>query len=188
VVKAGKLYRLELASSDVVHAFYIPELGIKYDAVPGFVYVIVDTPGTYHILCGVLRLRPLPDARQSGGAMIREKLGYLTTTESHKIGILYIVLAVINLMLAGVMAFIIRLTIATTPPATNVGSVGLITGDVYCWVMSLHGLATLLLFAMQAVTGLANVAVPKLIGAPDLYWPRINALSFWLQILDTVLM
>jgi heme/copper-type cytochrome/quinol oxidase subunit 1 len=64
--------------------------------------------------------------------MIREKiLDYLTTTEAHKIGILYIVLAVINLILAGVMAFIIRLTIATAPPATNVGSAGLITGDVY---------------------------------------------------------
>jgi hypothetical protein len=67
--------------------------------------------------------------------MIREKLGYLTTTESRKMGILYIVLAVI---------------------------------DLYCWVMSLPGLATLLLFAMQAVTVLVNVAVPKLIGAPDL--------------------
>ncbi len=54
VVKAGKLYRLELTSSDVIHAFYIPELGIKYDAVPGFVYVMwlkVDTPGVYSIYC-----------------------------------------------------------------------------------------------------------------------------------------
>ena len=60
--------------------------------------------------------------------MIREKiLDYLNTTEAHKVGILYIVLAVINLILAGLMAFIIRLTIATTPPATNVASVVLIT-------------------------------------------------------------
>jgi hypothetical protein len=60
--------------------------------------------------------------------MIREKiLDYLTTTEAHKVGILYIVLAVINLILAGLMAFIIRLTIATTPPATNAASAGLIT-------------------------------------------------------------
>ncbi len=97
-------------------------------------------------------------------------------------------LAVVNLILAGVMAFIIRLTIATTPPATNVASAGLITGGVYYWVVSLHGLAMLLLFAMQAVAGLANVAVPRLIGASDLYWPRINALSFWLQIAASVLM
>jgi heme/copper-type cytochrome/quinol oxidase subunit 1 len=101
---------------------------------------------------------------------------------------LYIVLVIINLILAGVMAFIIRLTIATTPPATNVAGVGLITGDVYYWVVSLHGFAMPVLFAMQAVTGLANVAVPKLIGVSDLYWPRINALSFWLQVSASVLM
>jgi len=54
VVKAGELYKLELTSRDVLHAFYIPELGIKYDTVPGFVYVIwlkVNTPGTYNIYC-----------------------------------------------------------------------------------------------------------------------------------------
>ncbi len=120
--------------------------------------------------------------------MIREKiLDCLTTTEAHKVGMLYIVLAVINLVLAGIMAFIIWLTIATTPPAINVASVGLITGDVYYWVVSLHGLAILLLFAMQDVTGFASVAVPKLIGASDLYWLRINALSFWLQIPVTVM-
>jgi cytochrome aa3-600 menaquinol oxidase subunit 2 len=54
VVKAGELYRLELTSRDVIHAFYIPELGIKYDAVLGFVCVMwlkVDTPGVYNIFC-----------------------------------------------------------------------------------------------------------------------------------------
>jgi cytochrome aa3-600 menaquinol oxidase subunit 2 len=52
VVKAGKLYRLELTSRDFIHSFYIPELGIKHDAVPDFVYVRrlkVDTPGVYNI-------------------------------------------------------------------------------------------------------------------------------------------
>jgi cytochrome aa3-600 menaquinol oxidase subunit 2 len=54
VVKAGELYRLELTSRDIIRSFYIPELGIKYDAVPGFVYVRrlkVDTLGVYNIYC-----------------------------------------------------------------------------------------------------------------------------------------
>jgi cytochrome aa3-600 menaquinol oxidase subunit 2 len=54
VVKAGELYKLELTSRDVLHSFYIPELGIKYDTVPGFIYVIwlkVNTPGVYNIYC-----------------------------------------------------------------------------------------------------------------------------------------
>lgn len=113
---------------------------------------------------------------------------YFTTTSAHEIGLMYIALSIINLILAGLAAFLIRLTIAITPPATNVESTGIMTGDLYYWLVSLHGLVMLLLFAMQAVVGLANVAVPKLIGAPDLYWPRINALSFWLQVPATALM
>jgi len=53
-IKAGQLYRLSLTSADVFHSFYIPELGIKYAAVPGFTYIIwlkVDRPGVYHIYC-----------------------------------------------------------------------------------------------------------------------------------------
>lgn len=53
-IRAGKLYRLEVTAADVVHSFYIRELGIKYDAVPGFTYVIwlkVDRPGVYNVLC-----------------------------------------------------------------------------------------------------------------------------------------
>jgi cytochrome aa3-600 menaquinol oxidase subunit 2 len=48
VVRAGEPYRLE-TSRDVIHSFYIPELGIKYDTVPGFIYVTwlkVDTPSS----------------------------------------------------------------------------------------------------------------------------------------------
>ncbi len=54
IIERGKLYRLELTSIDVVHAFYIKELGIKYDTVPGFTYVLwlkVDKPGTYNVYC-----------------------------------------------------------------------------------------------------------------------------------------
>lgn len=53
-IKAGRLYRFEVTSVDVIHSFYIRELGYKYDAIPGQWYVMwvkIDRPGTYHILC-----------------------------------------------------------------------------------------------------------------------------------------
>ncbi len=53
-LKAGRLYKLELTSIDVIHSFYIPQLGVKYDTVPGFTYVLwlkVDEPGVYNIYC-----------------------------------------------------------------------------------------------------------------------------------------
>ncbi|AFA39797.1 Heme/copper-type cytochrome/quinol oxidase, subunit 1 SoxM-type [Pyrobaculum oguniense TE7] len=111
-------------------------------------------------------------------------LDYLTTTDAHKIGLMYLILSIINFVLAGVAAMYMRYTIAATPPATAVSDP--FNDQLYTWFMSLHGLAMLLLFATQALVGLANVLVPKLIGAPDLYWPRINALSFWMQIPFTV--
>lgn len=53
-VRAGRLYLLNVTADDVVHSFYIRELGIKYDAVPGFAYHIwlkVERPGVYNVLC-----------------------------------------------------------------------------------------------------------------------------------------
>lgn len=50
----GKLYRFEITSMDVVHSFYIVQLGIKYDAVPGFWYTLwvqINQPGTYYVWC-----------------------------------------------------------------------------------------------------------------------------------------
>ncbi|MGC9119482.1 MAG: cytochrome c oxidase subunit I [Thermoproteus sp.] len=111
-------------------------------------------------------------------------LDYLTTTSAHKIGLMYLALSVVNFIMVGLMALFIRTVIAATPPATPTS---LVSPNDYYWFVSLHGLAMLLLFAMQAVVGMANIAVPKLIGAPDLYWPRINALSFWLQVPSSVL-
>ena len=57
VLEAGKLYRFDITSVDVIHSLYIPELGLKMDAVPGrvnYLWVKVTEPGTYTILCAEL--------------------------------------------------------------------------------------------------------------------------------------
>lgn len=56
-LEAGKAYRLEITSTDVVHSFFVPQLGVKMDAIPGYVNVIllkVDRPGVYYIYCAEL--------------------------------------------------------------------------------------------------------------------------------------
>lgn len=57
VVPAGKKIRLILTAEDVIHAWWVPELGVKQDAVPGFIrdaWFTVDTPGTYRGQCAEL--------------------------------------------------------------------------------------------------------------------------------------
>ena len=57
VVPVGKKVRVLLTASDVIHAFWVPEFGIKQDAIPGFIKEVwfkVDEPGTYRGQCAEL--------------------------------------------------------------------------------------------------------------------------------------
>ncbi|MCH1771081.1 MULTISPECIES: cytochrome c oxidase subunit II [Metallosphaera] len=54
VIQAGKPYVFQLTSADVIHAFYIVQLGMKMQAIPGYtydLYVLVNQPGVYNIWC-----------------------------------------------------------------------------------------------------------------------------------------
>jgi cytochrome aa3-600 menaquinol oxidase subunit 2 len=56
-LERGKLYRFDITSRDVAHSLFIPELGLKMDAIPGYVntlWVKVEKSGKYHILCAEL--------------------------------------------------------------------------------------------------------------------------------------
>jgi len=53
-IKSGQVYKLEVTSTDVIHSFFVYELGIKIDAVPGRInhyWIQADRPGEYRISC-----------------------------------------------------------------------------------------------------------------------------------------
>jgi len=102
----------------------------------------------------------------------------LSSTHHTDIGILYLWLAFINFILAGISAFTMRLQLAQIP---------VVNEQVYYSLVTLHGLAMILFFIVPAFTGLANYILPKMIGAPDLYWPKINALAFWMNVPATAI-
>ena len=57
VVPVGKKVKLSITASDVIHAWWVPDLGMKKDAVPGFInemWFNIDTPGTYRGQCAEL--------------------------------------------------------------------------------------------------------------------------------------
>lgn len=54
IIEAGKLYKLEMQSRDVIHSLFIPELGYKFDVFPNYsttMWIKIDKPGTYNIYC-----------------------------------------------------------------------------------------------------------------------------------------
>jgi cytochrome c oxidase subunit 1 len=99
--------------------------------------------------------------------------GWLTTTDHKRIGILYITSAFGFFLLGGVMAMGMRTELAAP-------GLQLVTEQGYDQLFTMHGTIMLLLFGTPMAVGLANVIVPLQIGAPEVAFPRLNALSFWL--------
>ncbi|GAC1537330.1 MAG: cytochrome c oxidase subunit I [Candidatus Velthaea sp.] len=100
-------------------------------------------------------------------------LGWLTTTDHKRIGILYLVASFGYFGIAGLLSIAIRTQLAR-PNNTFV------TAHQYSQLFTLHGTAMIFLFVAPFAFGLANFLVPLQIGAADMAFPRLNATSFWM--------
>jgi cytochrome c oxidase subunit 1/cytochrome c oxidase subunit I+III len=95
------------------------------------------------------------------------------TTDHKRIGIMYLVLTFVFFLLGGVEALMMRLQL-------GVPSNTLLTGEHYNELLTMHGTTMIFLFLVPAWAGFANYFVPLMIGARDMAFPRLNALSAWL--------
>src|SRR5215208_4622118 len=121
-------------------------------------------------LQGLKARRPFPARMGPKGALIYK----LATTTDHKlIGIMYMVACFIFFFIGGLMALFIR-TELTLP------GLQFLSNEQYAQLFTMHGTAMLLFYATPIVFGFANLVLPLQIGAPDVAFPRLNALSFWL--------
>jgi cytochrome c oxidase subunit I len=100
-------------------------------------------------------------------------VGWLTTTDHKKIGIMYTISALVFFLLGGLQALLIRTQLALPDNA-------LVDHATYNDWFTIHGTTMIFLFAMPILVGLSNYVVPLQIGASDMAFPRINALSFWM--------
>ncbi|MBT2391972.1 cytochrome c oxidase subunit I [Streptomyces sp. ISL-1] len=100
---------------------------------------------------------------------------WLTTTDHKVIGNLYMVTAFGFFLLAGLMAMVIRAELAR--PGLQI-----VSSDQYNQMFTIHGTIMMLLFATPMFAGFANAVMPLQIGAPDVAFPRLNALSYWLYL------
>jgi cytochrome c oxidase subunit I len=118
--------------------------------------------------------KPLPQV--SAHEARREGTGWtswITTTDHKRIGIMYLVLTFAFFILGGVEALMMRLQLST---ADNT----LLTPQTYNELFTMHGSTMVFLFIVPFWAGLANYFVPLMIGARDMAFPKLNALSFWL--------
>jgi cytochrome c oxidase subunit 1 len=97
----------------------------------------------------------------------------LRTTDAKQIGILYTTTAFAFFLIGGVMALLIRAELAQP-------EMQFLSPEQYNQLFTMHGTIMLLLFATPVLFGFANMITPIQIGAPDVAFPRLNALAYWL--------
>jgi cytochrome c oxidase subunit I len=102
-------------------------------------------------------------------------LSWLTTTDHKKIGLMYLYATFLFFILGGVEALLMRLQLAV-PDNT------LVEPRVYNGLVTMHGTTMVFLFVVPVLAGFGNYFIPLMIGARDMAFPRLNALSFWFLI------
>ncbi|MFZ5750438.1 MAG: cbb3-type cytochrome c oxidase subunit I [Pseudomonadota bacterium] len=100
--------------------------------------------------------------------------GWLTSLDHKRIGVMYVVLALVMLVRAVIEAALMRFQQADGPGG------GFLTADHYSQLFSTHGTIMIFFMAMPFLTGLINIVVPLQIGARDVSFPLLNAISLGL--------
>lgn len=105
---------------------------------------------------------------------------WLTTVDHKKIGIMYVIASLLMLFRGGVDALLMRTQLAMP-------NMEFLSPEHYNAIFTTHGVIMILFMAMPLMFGLFNLVVPLQIGARDVAFPFLNALSFWLFFMGAML-
>ncbi|GGZ15532.1 MULTISPECIES: cytochrome o ubiquinol oxidase subunit I [Shewanella] len=151
---------------------------LSLDAVPYHEPIIMVTLAA--IAVGGLALLAILTKYKAWGMLWNN---WITSVDHKRLGIMYIVVAMIMLVRGFADAIMMRTQLAL---ATN-GATGYLPPEHYDQIFSAHGVIMIIFMAMPFMIGLMNIVVPLQIGARDVAFPFLNNLSFWLTASGAVL-
>jgi cytochrome c oxidase subunit 1 len=106
---------------------------------------------------------------------------WVTTVDHKKVGIMYVLMAVVFLVIAGCEAVLIRLQLFR-PRSEVLGP------DTFNGLFTMHGTTMVFFVGMPILIGIGNYLVPLMIGARDMAFPRLNAFGFWITLFAGILL
>jgi cytochrome c oxidase subunit I len=110
----------------------------------------------------------------SGQPWVQTLHEWVTTVDHKRLGILYILLALLFLVIGGIEATVMRIQLMW--PHND-----FVSPQVFNRMFTMHGTTMIFFVAMPILFGFANYLTPLMIGARDMAFPRLNAFSFWLS-------
>ncbi|REE99506.1 cytochrome c oxidase subunit I [Thermomonospora umbrina] len=120
---------------------------------------------------------PLAAARTSKGRLIAS---WASSTDHKVIGYLYLITSFVMFLIGGVLALLMRAELYK--PGLQV-----VSNEQFNQLFTMHGTIMLLMFATPLFAGFANVIMPLQIGAPDVAFPRMNMLAYWLFLFGSLI-
>ncbi|MFI6295511.1 cytochrome c oxidase subunit I [Nonomuraea sp. NPDC050790] len=121
---------------------------------------------------------PITTARPTPKGRIIAK--WLSSTDHKIIGHLYLITSFAFFLIGGVMALVMRAELAQ--PGLQFTS-----NEQFNQLFTMHGTIMLLMFATPLFAGFANELMPLQIGAPDVAFPRLNMVSYWLYLFGSII-
>ena len=118
----------------------------------------------------------LPSLRSQNGL-----LQWLASTDHKQLGIMYMWTALFFFMIGGLEAMLIRLQLALP-------ELELISPQLYNQIFTMHGTTMVFLVLMPMLIGFATYFLPLMIGANEMAFPRLNAMSLWMTVLGGLLL
>src|SRR5213594_1727199 len=106
---------------------------------------------------------------------------WVTTVDHKRLGILYIIYALVFLLIGGIEATVIRIQLIR--PHND-----FVSPQVFNRMFTMHGTTMIFFVVMPLLFGFANYLIPLMIGARDMAFPRLNAFSFWMTAFGGVLL
>ncbi|MEZ0075755.1 cytochrome c oxidase subunit I [Planotetraspora sp. GP83] len=105
---------------------------------------------------------------------------WLSSTDHKIIGHLYLITSFVFFLIGGIMALVMRAELAQP-------GLQFVSNEQFNQLFTMHGTIMLLMFATPLFAGFANELMPLQIGAPDVAFPRLNMVSYWLYLFGSTI-
>jgi len=125
--------------------------------------------------------RPTRPEDHSGHGARTWKDYFRVNTDHKVIGVQYLVTTMVFFIIGGMLALLVRAELARP-------GIQFFDPQTFNGLFSVHASLMIFLFIIPAFAGLANFVVPLMLGAADMAFPRLNALSFWLLPIAGIMM
>ncbi|MGC3872478.1 cbb3-type cytochrome c oxidase subunit I [Halomonas sp. GXIMD04776] len=161
-------------TGDTFNHFWLGKLGV--DSLPFYqvitdpnINTLISAAASGIAIAGGLAVIVLLSWYGKWGTFWRD---WLTSLDAKKIGIMYIVIALVMLLRAVIEASLMR-----TQQAVAVGDPGILSAEHFGELFSTHGTIMIFFMAMPFLTGVINIVMPLQIGTRDVRFPLLNAIS-----------